>query len=645
MRWVQDFAAGSREQRELLGGKGAGVAEMTNVLGAERVPGGFTVTTEACVAYMAGRSHVAGGPRRRRRRGARGARASDREAARRPGVPLLVSVRSGARVSMPGMLETVLNLGLNDESVAGLARSTGDERFAWDSYRRFVQMFGNVVREIPAASFEQELDRAKEEAGAAADTDLDAEQLRAVTTRFRELFEEATGEPFPAEPRDQLRQAIMAVFDSWDGERAVAYRRINGIPEDWGTAVNVQQMVFGNRGAGSGSGVAFSRDQRTGEPKPTGDFLVNAQGEDVVAGTRDPEDLDALAERLPEAHAELMSDLARLEAHYKDMQDVEFTIEEGRLYLLQTRSAQRPAQAAVRFAVDAVSEGLLTKEEALRTIEAEALDALLHPVFDPDVDFEVLTRGVAASPGAAAGAIVLSAAEAVRRKADGEDVILVRPFTEADDIAGFHAAKGILTARGGAASHAALVARGMGRPCVAGASEVRIDSESGKVRIGDTELAAGDRIAIEGTTGRVTADDVPLVDPETGEDFEQILEVVGRAAQARRPRERRHAGGRRPRAFAGRRGDRPLPHRAHVLRRGPRRARPRDVRRRRTLAASRGARGRRGGPGAARAGERAGGVPRCRERAWRAPALRLRGDPPRDAGAAGDRAPVRPAAA
>ena len=424
---------------------------------------------------------------------------------------------------MPGMLDTVLNLGLNDDSVAGLAKSTGSERFAWDSYRRFVQMFGNVVRGIKGSVFEDALSSAKAAADAKTDADLGGDELRELTSTFRKIYEDETGEAFPADPAEQLRQAIVAVFDSWDGERAVAYRRINGIPDDWGTAVNVQQMVFGNRGERSGSGVAFSRDERTGAPEPSGDFLANAQGEDVVAGTRDPEDLSALAERVPEAHAQLMKDLAQLESHYGDMQDVEFTIEEGRLFLLQTRAAKRPAQAAVRFAVDAVAEGLLERAEALMTIDAEALDALLHPIFDPAAEFEVLTTGVAASPGAARGAIALSAPEAVRRAADGDDVILVRPFTEADDIAGFHAARGILTAQGGKASHAALVARGMGRPCVAGASEVKVDLDAGTVRIGGTELAAGDFIAIEGTTGRVTADEVPLIEPEISREFDEVL--------------------------------------------------------------------------------------------------------------------------
>ena len=523
MRWVQEFSEGSRDQRELLGGKGAGVAEMTRVLGAERVPAGFTITTEACVAYMEAGDVLPDGLAEDVDE-ALGA--LERTIGRRlgdPDDPLLVSVRSGARVSMPGMLDTVLNLGLNDESVAGLAESTGSERFAWDSYRRFVQMFGNVVRGIPSSAFERALEEAKDRAGAGADTELDAEALCELTTTFRRVFEEETGGPFPQLPREQLRQAITAVFDSWEGERAVAYRRINGIPDNWGTAVNVQQMVFGNRGDASGSGVAFSRDERTGEPTPSGDFLPNAQGEDVVAGTRDPEDLEALADHLPEAHAQLLRDLSQLESHYKDMQDVEFTIEEGRLFLLQTRTAKRPAQAAVRFAVDAVREELLTREEALLTIDAEALEALLHPVFDPSHEFEVLTTGVAASPGAASGAIALSAPDALKRVADGEDVILVRPFTEADDVAGFHAARGILTAQGGKASHAALVARGMGRPCVTGASEVKVDLDRGVVRIGEVDLAAGDLIAIEGTTGRVTADEVPLIEPELGEDFLQVL--------------------------------------------------------------------------------------------------------------------------
>ena len=424
---------------------------------------------------------------------------------------------------MPGMLETVLNLGLGDEAVRGLAEHTANPRFAWDSYRRFVQMFGDVVRGVPSHVFENALREARTEKGVDEDTGLDAADLEALTGRFKEIYSEHTGEDFPADPREQLRAAVLAVFDSWNGERAVAYRRLNGIPDEWGTAVNVQQMVYGNKGADSGSGVAFTRDERTGAPEPSGDFLLDAQGEDVVAGIRNPRELADLAELMPEVHAELLDLLRQLERHYGDMQDVEFTIEEGRLYLLQTRNAKRPAQAAVRFAHDAVSEGLLDREGALKTIDAASLDALLHPTFDPSHSFEVWLRGVAASPGAARGAIVLSAAEAVRRGAEGEDVILVRPFTEADDVAGFHAARGILTTEGGKASHAALVARGMGRPCICGASAMHVDEARGVVTVGETELAAGETIALDGSTGVVTLDPVPLVRPEIGEDFATIL--------------------------------------------------------------------------------------------------------------------------
>jgi pyruvate,orthophosphate dikinase len=521
-KYVYDFSKGSRDMRDLLGGKGANVAEMTRVLGPERVPGGFTITTEACVAYMrdghepcelAGQVDEALARLEERA----GKRLGD------PDDPLLVSVRSGARESMPGMLDTILNLGLNARSVAGLAASTGDDRFAWDSHRRFVQMFGNVVRGIPGERFEEEIAAAKERAGVKLDTELQVDDLSALTERFKAVFREETGEEFPEEPREQLAQAIRAVFDSWTGERAVHYRRLNRIPDDWGTAVNVQQMVFGNRGDDSGSGVAFSRDEVTGEPEPSGDFLQNAQGEDVVSGVRNTRELRELADVMPAASAELIDILRRLERHYKDMQDTEFTIEQGRLYLLQTRSAKRPAQAAVRFAVDAVEEGLLTREEAILTIEADALDALLHPTFDPDREYGVLARGVAASPGAAKGQIVFSAAAAVAARHEGRDVILVRQFTEADDVAGFDAARGILTSEGGKASHAALVARGMGRPCVCGVSELEIDLSAATLSVDGTTLGEGDVIAINGTTGDVTVDDVPLVEPEITEEFRTVL--------------------------------------------------------------------------------------------------------------------------
>ena len=413
------------------------------------------------------------------------------------------------------MLDTVLNLGLNDESVEGL----GGDRFAWDSYRRFVQMFGNVCRGIAGERFEELIEERKREAGVKEDTELSVDDLKALTEAFKDAYEDE----FPQEPREQLIEAIRAVFDSWTGRRAVEYRRINRIPDTWGTAVNVQQMVFGNRGDKSCSGVAFSRDEVTGAPEPSGDFLVNAQGEDVVSGVRTPLDISEMKELMPDAHEQLMEILRTLESHYKDMQDTEFTVEEGTLYMLQTRDAKRPAQAAVRFAFDAVEEGLLDKVEAMLTIDAERLDALLHPAFARDADFEVLTKGVAASPGAATGAIVFTADDAVAAGREDRDVILVRPFTEADDVAGFHAAQGILTSEGGKASHAALVARGMGKPCVAGAGELEIDLHAKTLRVGDTKLSEGDQIAINGSTGVVTADEVPLEAPEVSDRFEAVL--------------------------------------------------------------------------------------------------------------------------
>src|SRR3954471_2839632 len=520
-KWVYDFSEGSRDMRELLGGKGANVAEMTRVLGADRVPAGFTITTEACVAYMKAGQEEPDGMAEQvkdaldRLQEHSGKRLGDDDD------PLLVSVRSGARESMPGMLDTVLNLGMNDRSVEGLAKATENDRFAWDSYRRFIQMFGNVSRGIDGEAFEQAIQEIKGDRGVKEDTELDTDALKELVDRFKALYREHTDEDFPQDPQEQLRLAIRAVFDSWTGDRPKEYGRINRIPDEWGTEVNVQQMVFGNKGDTSGSGVAFSRDEVTGAPEPSGDFLPNAQGEDVVSGVRTPRDIAELREWLPEAHEELMDILRTLESHYKDMQDTEFTVEEGQLYMLQTRNAKRPAQAAVRFAVDAVEEGLLDKGEAIATIDAESLDALLHPTFDPEAEYEILARGVAASPGAAKGEIVFSADAAVEAS---DDVILVRTFTEADDVAGFHAAKGILTAEGGKASHAALVARGMGRPAVTGAGALEIDEEAGEVHVDGRVLHEGDLIALDGTTGCITTDDVPLVDPEVDENFETVLE-------------------------------------------------------------------------------------------------------------------------
>jgi pyruvate,orthophosphate dikinase len=520
---VYDFAEGSKDMRELLGGKGANVAEMTRVLGAERVPAGFTITTEACVAYMKGEREF---PEGLEEQVTEALERLEDQAGRRLGDaddPLLVSVRSGARESMPGMLDTVLNLGLNDESVQGLSRATENERFAWDSYRRFCQMFGNVCRGIAGERYEELIAERKRHSGVEHDLELGVEDLRALTERFKALFRDETGEEFPQDTSDQLSQAIRAVFDSWLGARAVEYRRINRIPDEWGTAVNVQQMVFGNKGDTSCSGVAFSRDEITGEPRPSGDFLPNAQGEDVVSGVRTPRDLHELGRLMPAAYEELMEILRTLERHYGDMQDTEFTVEDGRLYMLQTRTAKRPAQAAVRFAVDAVGEGLLDNAHAIATIDAGRLDALLHPAFARDADYEVLAEGVAASPGAAKGAIVFTAEDAVAAAEKNRDVILVRPFTEADDVAGFHAAKGILTSEGGKASHAALVARGMGKPCVSGAGTLEIDLHAKTVSANGITLSEGDMIAIDGSAGVVTTDDVPLEDPTVSDEFETVL--------------------------------------------------------------------------------------------------------------------------
>jgi pyruvate, orthophosphate dikinase len=523
-KWVYEFSEGSMEMRDLLGGKGAGIAEMTRILGLERVPAGFTITTEACVAYMnAGKEE----PEGLAQQVAEALSHLEEQAGKKlgdPDDPLLVSVRSGARESMPGMLDTVLNLGLDEKSVEGLAAKTGNDRFAWDSYRRFTQMFGNVCRGVPGERFEDAIKERKSERGVKDDTELDTDDLKALTATFKEIFKDHTDEDFPQDPQDQLSQAIRAVFDSWMGPRAVEYRRINRLPDDWGTAVNVQQMVFGNKGEGSATGVAFSRDEITGAPEPSGDFLVNAQGEDVVSGVRTPRDISEMKDVLPEAHAQLMEILQTLESHYKDMQDTEFTVEEGHLYMLQTRNAKRPAQAAVRFAVDAVKEELLTREEALATIDAGSLDALLHPAFDRDAQFDVLAEGVAASPGAAKGEIVFTAEDAVAAAHDGRDVVLVRPFTEADDVAGFHAARGILTSEGGKASHAALVARGMGRPGVVGAAALEIDLTAREIRVNGTVLHEGDTIAIDGSRGIVTTDDVPLVDPKVDDNFETVLD-------------------------------------------------------------------------------------------------------------------------
>lgn len=522
LRWVFDLADGSAEKRGLLGNKGANLAEMIHVLGPEVVPGGFTVTTEACVEYM----HSGTAPPGLDAEVDAALATLERSSGLRfgdPENPLLVSVRSGAPVSMPGMLDTILNLGLTDVAVEGLAKRSGNPHFAWDSRRRLVQMFAQVVRGAPADAFEEELAASRHSHHVDFDHELDETALRSLVGRFLEIYADHTGEAFPEDPRVQLRQAIIAVFDSWNNERAATYRHLNGIPAELGTAVTVQRMVFGNLGEHSGSGVAFTRDPTTGEPGADGDFLLDAQGEDVVAGVRNTETLEDLKRRMPEMHRALLNALTALERHYRDIQDVEYTIEDGRLYILQTRNAKRHASASVRFAVDGRKEGMFTREKALLKIDPASLVALMHPAFDPSIEIHELTRGVPASPGAAKGAIVFSASEAVERAAAGEEVILVRPFTSADDVGGFHAAQGILTSRGGKSSHAAIVARGMGRPCVCGASDVAIDVDARTMRIGATELHGGDRIAIDGASGVVTADDVPLIEPQLDDAFLEVL--------------------------------------------------------------------------------------------------------------------------
>ncbi len=452
--------------------------------------------------------------------------------------PLLVSVRSGAAVSMPGMMDTILNLGLNDEAVEGLLRTTGNPRFAWDSYRRLIQMYGDVVEGVDAHRFEEELSALKERRGVSQDVELSADDLRELVDRFRAIYREGTGRDFPQDAREQLERAIRAVFDSWDTPRAQVYRRANDIPDDLGTAVNVVQMVFGNKGDTSGTGVSFTRDPSTGEPGLWGEFLTNAQGEDVVAGIRTPEPLAGMREALPEAFGELEETIRRLEEHYREMQDIEFTVEEGALYILQTRSGKRTAPAALRIAVDLVDDGLISRDEAVARIEAAQLDQLLHPMIDPNADYEIAAKGLNASPGAATGRIAFDADSAEERAKAGEDVILVRWETTPDDIHGLMEAKGILTAQGGMTSHAAVVARGMGKPCVAGCDALTIDVEARRARLGEHELGEDDVLTINGGTGEVIVGAVSLVPPRIDENFETIL---GWADELRRLKVRANA--------------------------------------------------------------------------------------------------------
>ncbi len=551
-KYVYRFGGGANDggagNKNLLGGKGANLDGMASI--GLPVPPGFTISTEMCTRYYQdgevfpdslkaevaeGLAHIEGVT------GKKFGDAAD---------PLLVSVRSGARVSMPGMMDTVLNLGLNDETVQGLAQVSGDERFAWDSYRRFVQMYSDVVLGLDHDAFEEALEIMKEDNGFFSDTEMEAKHWKALVGEYKALVEDQWGKPFPQDVNDQLWGAVAAVFGSWQSERAKVYRRLNDIPSEWGTAVNVQAMVFGNMGDTSATGVAFTRNPSTGENLYYGEFLINAQGEDVVAGIRTPQYLTkqareeanakplSMEEAMPETYAELARVFDILEKHYRDMQDIEFTVERGKLWMLQTRSGKRTAKAALRIAVEMANEGLITEEEAIARVDPMALDQLLHPSLDPSAARDVLTKGLPASPGAASGIIVFDADTAERRNEMGDAVILVRIETSPEDIHGMHAAKGILTARGGMTSHAAVVARGMGRPCVSGAGSLSIDNKERVLRIGKRELREGDTITIDGASGEVMLGEVPTVQPELVGDFGVLM---GWADKVRRLKVRTNA--------------------------------------------------------------------------------------------------------
>lgn len=524
-KYVYLFSEGNASMRNLLGGKGANLAEMTG-LGLP-VPRGFTVTTEACTRYYDDGKVIAKEiedeiySMMEKTELIIGKKFGD------PSNPLLVSVRSGARASMPGMMDTILNLGLNDVVVEGLAKLTNNERFAYDSYRRFIQMFSDVVMEVEKAKFERILDTIKEEKDANFDTDLNAEDLKEVVIRYKELFKKEKGHEFPQEPKEQLMEAVKAVFRSWDNPRAIIYRRLNDIPGNWGTAVNVQEMVYGNMGNDSGTGVAFTRNPSTGEKKLYGEFLMNAQGEDVVAGIRTPQSIDQMKEVNTEAYNQFITIADTLEKHYRDMQDMEFTIEKGKLFMLQTRNGKRTAAAALKIAVDLVNEGMITKEEAIMKVDPKQLDALLHPNFDPKALRSTLpiARGLPASPGAATGKVYFTAEEAVHAFSNGESkIVLVRMETSPEDIEGMHVSRGILTGRGGMTSHAAVVARGMGTCCVAGCSDIKINEEEKYfIDKNGKKYVEGDWISLDGSAGNVYGEQLPTVEPEMTGDFSVLM--------------------------------------------------------------------------------------------------------------------------
>lgn len=512
--YVYSFGEGNKDMKELLGGKGANLAQMTNI-GLE-VPPGFTVTTTACITYLEkGHLHEEVTEQIREKM----SKLEDETGKKFGSVsdPLLVSVRSGAVFSMPGMMDTVLNLGLNDDTIKGLIERT-NERFAYDSYRRFINMFGDVVRGIPHSEFERIMDEVKDKAGVEKDVELGAEELKELTERYKELVGD-----IPSDPWEQLLEAVKAVFESWNNKRAVTYRELHGLPHDMGTAVNVQAMVFGNTGEDSGSGVAFTRDPSSGENKMYGEFLMNAQGEDVVAGIRTPLQLKDLEEKLPDIYSQLQYVSNILEKEYRDMQDLEFTIEEGKLYILQTRNGKRTPNAAVKIAYDMARENLISKETALMRITGEQVEKLLHKQVDPEAEVEKIAKGLNASPGAASGTVIFDTDEAAQRGDEGEDVILVRHETTPEDIHGLAASRGVLTSRGGMTSHAAVVARGMGQPCVAGAEEISIDMKNERFTVRDIVVKKGDTITIDGTTGDVIIGDAPLIEPDFSIEFQELL--------------------------------------------------------------------------------------------------------------------------
>ena len=524
VKWVYLFKEGNADMRNLLGGKGANLAEMTN-LGLP-IPQGFTVTTEACTNYYENGKQIAKEIEDQIFEALKKLEELQGKTFGDVNDPLLVSVRSGARASMPGMMDTILNLGLNDEAVEGFAKKTGNPRFAYDSYRRFIQMYSDVVMEVPKSYFEKIIDEVKEEKGITYDTELTVEDLKELVRRFKDVYQKAMGgEAFPQDAKEQLMGAVKAVFRSWDNDRAIVYRRMNDIPGDWGTAVNVQAMVFGNMGDTSGTGVAFTRNPATGEKGIFGEYLINAQGEDVVAGVRTPQPISRLEEDLPDCYREFMDLAMKLENHYRDMQDMEFTIQEGKLYFLQTRNGKRTAPAALKIACDLVDEGMITEEEAVMRIEAKALDQLLHPTFDKEAlkAGKKIGSALPASPGAAAGKVYFTAEEAKAAHEGGARVVLVRQETSPEDIEGMHASEGILTARGGMTSHAAVVARGMGTACVSGCGELKVQEEEKYFQLGDVTVKEGDYISLDGTTGDIYLGDIPTQEASIGGNFARMM--------------------------------------------------------------------------------------------------------------------------